>query len=81
MTKKIKKTKKRKKNAVTKKSTIKKHRDVNFLKLLIKLSIKEANASTGSIRDLFLAQAVRLDAELESIENKENAVPNKHGNA
>jgi hypothetical protein len=81
MTKKVKKTKKRKKNVVAKKSTIKKHRDVNFLKLLIKLSIKEANASTGSIRDLFLAQAVRLDAELESIENKENAMPNKHGNA
>lgn len=45
------------------------HKKVAFIKLLIRISMKEANNSTGVIRDFFLQQALRLDSELEKMES------------
>lgn len=44
-----------------------------FVKLLIELSMKEAGRSTGAIKDIFLQQALRLDAELERLEGQTHA--------
>lgn len=48
--------------------------DVDFKKLLIRLSLKAAEESQGSIRDLFLQQALRLEAEIEAFTPKKTIV-------
>jgi hypothetical protein len=70
---------KKKKNKTVKKISNKKTR---FLKLLIKLSMKHAENSHDSIKDFFIAQALRLDHELEQLETKQSDTEHKlHGNS
>lgn len=85
MRKKTKKSSKTSKNKPSVKKRVlspKEKRRLKFVKLLIKLSIKNANESHGVIKDIFLRQALRLDAELEQLEKGDD--PHKtltHGNA
>ena len=85
MRKKVKKSSKgAKSKAIPKKRILsaKEKRRAKFVKLLIKLSIKNANESHGVIKDIFLRQALRLDAELEQLEKGDDSHKTlTHGNA
>lgn len=52
-----------------------------FLKQLIDLSMKEAARSKGALKDIFLQQALRLDAELEKMESHVEESESVKGNA
>lgn len=71
----------KKSNSENKTAKTKTQRRVEFLKKLIDISMKEAQSSTGFLKDFFLNQALRLDAELEQLELQEKSTETMAGNA
>jgi len=67
---------------ISKKKLLKsKQKKMDFVKLLIKVSMRAAKRSNGVIKDMFLEQALRLDSQLEELESDIKSSDKIKGNA